>query len=264
MTLPGVSPEEAGTAAGRRFEVIPALDLRGGRCVRLTRGDYGAETVYAGDPVAVASRWVAEGARRLHVVDLDGAREGRPVHLDVLRAVAALGVPVQFGGGLRAVGDVERCLAAGARWAIVGTRALADPGFLAETRRLFGQAILVSLDLRAGRAAVAGWLEEGLPAEEAARLLHEAGQRDLIVTDVGRDGTLGGVDEGLFAGMARRGFAVIAAGGVGSLADVEALADLARRLRAEGAPGRLAGVVVGKALYEGRVSLSEALARTMG
>lgn len=249
----------AGERAG--FEVIPAVDLRGGRCVRLTRGDYGAETVYADDPVTVAAGWVAQGARRLHLVDLDGAREGRPVHLEVLRAVAALGVPVQFGGGLRTLADVERCLAAGARRAILGTRALGDPDFLAEVRRRFGDAVLVSLDVRDGRAVVAGWREtSGLGVDGAARLLEEAGQREIIVTDAGRDGTLGGVDEGLFAAMARRGFAVMAAGGVGSLADVEALAGLARRLREDGAPGRLAGVVVGKALYEGRLSLPQALA----
>ncbi len=257
--MSGPTGERAAGEPG--FQVIPAVDLRGGRCVRLTRGEYGAETVYGDDPAEVAAGWVAQGARRLHLVDLDGAREGRPVHLEVLRAVARLGVPVQFGGGLRTLADVERCLAAGASWAIVGTRALADPGFLAEARRCFGDALLVSLDVRAGRVMVAGWREEaGLTMAQALHLLGEAGQREIIVTDVGRDGTLGGVDESLFPAVARLGFTVTAAGGVGSLADVEALADLARRLGEEGAPGRLAGVVVGKALYEGRLSLPAALA----
>lgn len=234
--------------------VIPAIDLRGGRCVRLTQGRYDEETVYAEDPVAVAREWVRQGARRLHVVDLDGARAGRPVHTDVVGAIArAVGVAVQVGGGLRTLEDVDAALAAGAERVVLGTRALADAAFLRAASLRHPGRVLVSLDVRRGRVAVAGWLQTAplsLPA--ALGRLAAVGLEEVIVTDVERDGTLAGVNAGLVRRAAARGFRVIAAGGVGSLDDIRALRALA--------PEGLAGVIVGKALYAGRFTLAEALA----
>lgn len=245
----------AGRAEGERLMlVIPAIDLRGGRCVRLTQGRYDAETVYADDPVAVARDWVAQGAERLHVVDLDGAREGRPVNLGVVRAIAnAVEVPVQLGGGLRSAADITQALDAGADRVILGTRALQDEGFLKQAAALFPGRIIVSVDVRGERVAVAGWLEEApLTVDEAAGRLAGLGFGEVIVTDVERDGTLAGINPDLVRRVARHGLRVIAAGGVGSLDDIVILRALA--------PEGLAGVIVGKALYAGRLNLADALA----
>ncbi len=234
--------------------IIPAIDLRGGRCVRLTQGRYDEETVYADDPAAVAREWVRQGAQRIHVVDLDGAREGRPVNLGAVRAVcaAAAPVPVQAGGGIRSPADLEAVFAAGARWAILGTRAIQDEAFLREALQRYPGRVLVSLDVRDGRLAVAGWLETAGPAlEEAAARLAVLGARQVVVTDVSRDGTLGGVNAGLVAAVAARGLEVIAAGGVSSVEDVARLKALA--------PRGVAGAIVGKALYAGRLTLPAAL-----
>lgn len=233
--------------------LIPAIDLRGGRCVRLTQGRYDMETVYAEDPAAVAVSWERLGARRLHVVDLDGAREGRPVNLAALeRIAAAVSIPVQVGGGLRTMADIAAAFGAGARWAILGTRALGDPAFLAEVLGRYPGRILVSLDVRGERVAVGGWLEESAAGvAEAARMLAAAGVREVIVTDVLRDGTLAGCNASLVAEVARLGLRVIAAGGVSTLEDV-------RRLR-ELEPEGVVGAVVGKALYAGTLDLAAAL-----
>ncbi len=233
--------------------LIPAIDLRGGRCVRLTQGRYDMETVYADDPAAVAAAWVRQGAERIHVVDLDGAREGRPVNLGALAAIAAaVPAPVQVGGGLRTLADIAAAFAAGARWAILGTRALGDPAFLVEALARHPDRILVSLDVRGDRVAVGGWLEEsGLGVEEAARRLAAAGVREVIVTDVLRDGTLSGCNAELVTRVARLGLRVIAAGGVSTLDDV-------RRLKAL-EPAGVVGAVVGKALYAGTLDLAQAL-----
>lgn len=238
--------------------VIPAIDLLGGRCVRLTKGRYDEETVYSEDPVAVARDWVRQGARRLHVVDLDGAREGRPVHLDAVREIAAAaGVPVQLGGGLRSLDDVAAALAAGADRVLLGTRAVVDPAFLGEAAGRFPGRVLVSLDVRAGRVAVAGWLQTSpLTLDAALDRLSALDLREVVVTDVERDGTLAGVNPDLVRQAARRGFRVIAAGGVSTLDDIRAL----RALEPEG----LVGVIAGKALYAGTLSLPEALAAAEG
>ncbi len=234
--------------------VIPAIDLRGGRCVRLTQGRYDQETVYADDPVRVAGAWVRQGAPRLHVVDLDGARAGRPVHLGAVAAIAAAaGVPVQVGGGLRTLEDVAAALAAGADRAVLSTRALADEGFLHQLAARFPGRFVVSVDVRDGRVASSGWLETlPLTPEAALERLAALGLVEVIVTDIGRDGTLGGVNVELLRLAAGRGFRVTAAGGVATLEDIRAL----RALEPEG----LAGVIVGRALYAGRFTLAEALA----
>jgi phosphoribosylformimino-5-aminoimidazole carboxamide ribotide isomerase len=235
-----------------RFEVIPAIDLRGGRCVRLFQGDYHQETVFADDPVAVACRWEAEGAGRIHLVDLDGAREGRPVQLAVVgRIAAAVRVPVQLGGGLRDAAAVESALAAGVERAIVGTAALevaAAGALLAE----FGERLAVGLDARGGRVAVRGWREDsGREVVELARELVAVGARRFIFTDIERDGTLRGPSlDATRALAAATGVPVTASGGIGSLADLRAVAALSR--------WGVDGVIVGRALYTGAVRLADA------
>lgn len=234
--------------------MIPAIDLLGGRCVRLTRGSYADETVYADEPAAVAREWVRQGARRLHVVDLDGAREGRPVNLPAITEItAAAGVPVQVGGGVRSVEHADTLLDAGVSRLVVGTRALREEGFLRRLAERYAERVIVSLDVRDGRLAVSGWLEEiELTLDAAAARLVGMGMREAVVTDVSRDGTLEGINADLVERVARHGLAVIAAGGVGSVRDIERLRELE--------PLGVAGVIIGKALYEGRLTLAEALA----
>jgi len=239
------------------FEVIPAIDLLGGRCVRLAQGDYDRATVYGDDPGATAARFCAAGARRLHVVDLDGARSGRAVNRDALAAILgaarAAGVPVQLGGGLRTLAAVEAALAAGVERAILGTAALRDPPLVREAAARFPGRIAVGLDARDGRVAVSGWLETSeTSAIDAARLFADAGVAALVYTDIARDGMGSGPDlDGAAALAAAVPIPVIASGGVGSLAHVRAAAERAK--------DGVAGVIVGRALYTGAVDLAAAL-----
>ncbi|HEY7062079.1 MAG TPA: 1-(5-phosphoribosyl)-5-[(5-phosphoribosylamino)methylideneamino]imidazole-4-carboxamide isomerase [Chloroflexota bacterium] len=234
------------------FEVIPAIDLRGGRPVRLYQGDYGRETVYGDDPVAVARAWAENGAPRLHVVDLDGAREGAPAHLAALAAItAAVAVPVEFGGGIRTRAAAEAALAAGAERVIVGTTAIEDPALARELAAALGLRLVLGVDARDGLVATRGWLgSSGVAATELVARAAEWGVQRVIFTDIARDGTL---TEPNYASLERviaaAAMPVIASGGV---AYVEHL----RRLRALGAEG----AIVGKALYDGTVRLDEALA----
>lgn len=234
--------------------VIPAVDLLGGACVRLYQGRFAAE-VYRGDPLAAARRWWGAGARRLHVVDLDGARSGRPQNLAVVaRLKAELGVELQLGGGLRRPEDLAAARAAGARWLILGTAAVRDLGLVAAACREYGDGILVSVDVRAGRVQLAGWEEEesARPAAALARQLAALGVQTFIYTDTRRDGTLVGPDlDGASSLAQAAGRPVLVAGGFGRLAEVEAAA--ARE--GEG----IAGVILGRALYAGTISLAEAL-----
>jgi phosphoribosylformimino-5-aminoimidazole carboxamide ribotide isomerase len=233
-------------------EVIPAIDLRAGRCVRLVQGDYARETVFSDDPVATAQRWVNEGAPRLHVVDLDGAREGRPVNDDAVRAIiAAAPVPVQVAGGVRDLDAVERWLDAGAGRVVLGTAAVRDPALAQEAARRHGERIVVSIDGRDGLFAAEGWREQtGERVEDLLRRFFEAGVPRFIYTDIAVDGTLTAPNYEAIAALVQATPAkLIAAGGV---ADVEQLVRLAE-LGVEGA-------IVGRALYEGRVRLPEALA----
>ncbi len=228
--------------------VYAAIDLRRGRAVRLRQGDVAREDVFADDPVAVARRWAAEGAPWLHVVDLDGALAGAPRHLDVVgRICRAVVIPVQVGGGLRRLDDVEAVLAAGAARAVLGTAALAGP-LLRESVRRFGDRIAVALDARRGAVAVQGWQAvTDMPVVEAARRVVAAGTPRLIYTDVARDGMLAGPDlDGLVALVRAVAVPVVLAGGVTTPDDVRAAA-------AAGAEG----VVVGRALYEGRLRLAD-------
>jgi phosphoribosylformimino-5-aminoimidazole carboxamide ribotide isomerase len=236
-----------------KFQIVPAVDLRAGRCVRLLQGRADAETVFSDDPVAMARRWQEARAPRLHVVDLDGAFAGRPAQTDLIRAmIAAVGVPVQVGGGLRELGHVEAVLEAGARWAIVGTRAALDAAFLGQVCDRFEKRILVGIDASDGRVAVDGWTRVlDLEAVALARDAAAAGAAGIVFTDIARDGTQSGPNLGSTEAVAKAaGIEVFASGGVGSLEDIRRLATVPA----------LAGVIVGRALYSGAVDLPTALA----
>jgi phosphoribosylformimino-5-aminoimidazole carboxamide ribotide isomerase len=239
--------------------LYPAIDIRGGSAVRLLRGDYERETAYDADPVDAARRWVDQGAEFLHVVDLDGARGGRPANLDHVRRIAnAVDVPIQVGGGLRDGAAVEEALSAGARRAVLGTAAQANPDLVGELVAEHGEAIVASVDGRGGEVAVSGWTQRtgtdvaGLVAELGAR-----GVRRFVYTPVEVDGTLEGpaVDD-LRVVASRVDGELIYSGGVGSLDDLETLAGLDIPL--------LAGVIVGRALYERRFTVAEGQAALRG
>jgi phosphoribosylformimino-5-aminoimidazole carboxamide ribotide isomerase len=238
--------------------VIPAVDIRAGRCVRLREGRAEEETVFAEDPVAMASRWAALGAPRLHVVDLDGAFAGAPRQSGLVATIveAVAPVPVEVGGGLRDLVAVERALATGARWAVIGTRAAVDRDFLADVCRAHPERIIVAADARGARIAVKGWTET---TDETVFTLgaraHEAGAAAILYTDVSRDGTGNGPNVEETAALARvTGAPVIASGGVGSLQDLRRLAAI---------PGVL-GAVVGRAIYTGAVDLAAAVEEFRG
>ena len=239
-----------------RFDLLPAIDLRGGRVVRLRQGDFGRETVYERDPAEVAGEFAAAGARWIHVVDLDGARVGEPVQSDVVaRIVGALGgrVRCEVAGGLRSEGAVERALIAGASRAVVGTAALRDPSFVAALVEQHGaHAVVVALEVRDGLALGEGWRPgaTGVRAEEAMLGLAAAGARWFAATAIDRDGLLAGPDFDLLGRLIRLDAGeVIASGGVTTLDDLRRVRDLG-----------CAGAIVGRALYEGRLDLQAALA----
>jgi phosphoribosylformimino-5-aminoimidazole carboxamide ribotide isomerase len=239
--------------------LYPAIDIRGGQAVRLLQGDYECETAYDADPVDAARRWAEEGARFLHVVDLDGARAGGPRNLDAVRRIAAaVECPIQVGGGLRDADAVAAALAAGAARIVLGTAALRDPGLLDETLDLHGERVVVSVDAREGRVALAGWTEAGeRDVAEAVAELGERGVARFLCTAIEVDGTMRGPALDELARIAAATEAqVIASGGVGELAHLEALA--------RAAPANVEGAIVGRALYERRFTVAEgnaALAR---
>ena len=240
--------------------LIPAIDIRGDRAVRLRQGDFRREKVYADDPLEAARRWAEAGARRLHVVDLDGARAGEPAALRHLERIAGeVGVPVQYGGGLRTVAAVSRAIAAGAERAMLGTAALSDDAFLDSVLDRFGDRAAVAVDTRGGFVALAGWTEStDAPAERVMERLVRRGVERLVYTDVDRDGTLSGprLDRIRRAVAAASPASVTCSGGIGSIADLRAVGGL--RL-----PG-LEGVVAGTALYEDRFTLAEGQAALDG
>lgn len=231
--------------------IIPAIDLKGGRCVRLRQGRADKETVYSADPVGMAQFWEQQGAAWLHVVDLDGALQGFPVHTALIeKIIRTVRIPVEVGGGLRTDEQVAALLAAGAQRAVLGTRACLKPETLAKVIGRFGEQVAVGLDARSGKIAIKGWTEttDTDPLALAVRL-EEIGVKTLIYTDIIQDGMLTGPNIPAIAALCDRvACGVIASGGVASQAHVAALAAL-------GKPN-LKGVIVGKALYEGKVSFS--------
>ena len=235
--------------------LYPAIDIAEGRAVRLVQGDFDAQTVYADSPLEAARAWVQAGARYLHMVDLDGARLGSPQNLEHLqRVVAELGVPVQYGGGLRSVGAVDDAIAAGASRAILGTAAFRDVDFLDEVVARYGERIVVSIDTRGGFVSTSGWTETTeLPADAVIERMQDRGVRTFVFTNVDKDGLLGGpdLDEVRQVAAVVRG-RFMYSGGIGRREDLEALAAL-RQVN-------LSGVIVGKALYERRFTVAEGIA----
>jgi phosphoribosylformimino-5-aminoimidazole carboxamide ribotide isomerase len=234
--------------------LYPAIDIRDGHAVRLVQGDYDRETVFDADPVDAALRWIEQGARALHVIDLDGARQGAPANLDHVRRICAVvEVPVQVGGGLRRSEDVDEALEAGADRAILGTAAIAEPALIESLAARHGERIVVSADARAGRVAVEGWeLETAISSAELVEALARRGVRSFVYTPVEVDGTLEGPGiEGVrevCAAAAETGSELVYSGGVGDLGHLRELSSLGLRA--------LAGVIVGRALYEGRFTVS--------
>ncbi len=241
------------------MELLPAIDLRGGRCVRLSRGDYAQETVYGDDPVAVALGFLDAGARWVHVVDLDAARTGRPVNRPavaaIARAVGGRGGSVQAGGGVRSEEAAEALWAAGVRRVVLGTAAVEDPDLVGRLASARPGGVAVGLDSRSGEVAVRGWLAgSGVGVDEVLARLEGAGVAAVIVTDIGRDGMLTGPDtDGLGAVLDASAVDVVASGGVASADDLRVLA----ALRGPRSGRRLAGAIVGRAIYEGRLSVAE-------
>lgn len=240
--------------------IFPAIDLRGGRCVRLVQGRAEAETVYDADPVAVARRWRSRGARWLHLVDLDGAFTGASQQLEIVkRIVAAVDIPVQLGGGLRTLEQIESALEAGVARVVLGTIAVTEPGLVREACGTFGSSrILVGLDARGGMVAVKGWQDvTSRGALEMAAEIRESGVERLVFTDTARDGMLTGPNFEAIREMAEQsGLLLIASGGVSCLEDVSRLRSLE--------PLGVEGAILGKALYEGRVQLEDALIAAAG
>jgi phosphoribosylformimino-5-aminoimidazole carboxamide ribotide isomerase len=239
--------------------LYPAIDIAGGKAVRLVQGDFDAETVYGDDPFEAARGWVEAGARFLHIVDLDGARTGTPQSLHHLERIASeLGVPVQYGGGLRSAQAAADAVTAGARRIVLGTAAINDTELLDEVLAAHGDRVVVSIDTRGGLVSTAGWTHTTrAPAAEVVQRLQEHGVATFVYTDVGRDGMLEGTDlDGLLAlaGVVRG--ELICSGGIGSREDLAALAAL-------GAPN-VTGVIVGKALYERRFTVAEGQAALDG
>lgn len=236
--------------------IMPAIDLKGGRCVRLLRGDLDAETVYGNDPLAMGQRWVDEGAEYLHVVDLDGAVRGEPVNAAAIEQLATLPIPIDVGGGIRTVERAARLIELGVDQVIFGSAALSNPEVLIEAAERFPGRIAVGIDARDGKVAVQGWTETSeVTAIELARRVEVQGAARIIYTDISRDGTQQGVNVAATVQIAEGvSIPVTASGGVGSLADIEALV-AARR----GAGARIESVIVGRALYTGAVRLSDAI-----
>jgi phosphoribosylformimino-5-aminoimidazole carboxamide ribotide isomerase len=231
--------------------ILPAIDIRGGQCVRLRQGDYAQETVYGSDPAAMARHWVDQGATFLHIVDLDGAKEGHPVNQEsIQRIVQSAGVPCQLGGGLRTEEDIAQALAWGLQRVVIGTKAVTDPAWLKEICHRFPGKIALGIDAKDGRVATEGWLQvSNRPGVELARHCADWPLAAIIYTDIGRDGMLAGPNLEALSEMSKAvKVPVIASGGITTLDDLRRLAQL-----------NLAGCIIGRALYEGRLSLPEAI-----
>ena len=234
------------------MQIWPAIDLRGGKCVRLKQGDYQQETVFGDDPAAIARQWVGQGATRLHLVDLDGAREGRAANRDALQAILlAVDVPCQIGGGIRDEATIEQLINLGAARLIVGTRALREPEWFVAMCRRFPERLVLGIDAREGRVATDGWRETSeTSAVDFAKRFAEEPLAAIVYTDIAKDGMLAGPNLAAMAEMVAATEApVIASGGVTTATDVASLAKIGA-----------AGCIIGRALYEGTLTLADALA----
>lgn len=236
------------------FILYPAIDIRGGKCVRLIQGDYNQETVYNDSPVEVAKSWEAQGASWIHLVDLDGAKAGHPVNDAIIGEIArSVSVPVQVGGGLRTLADVERYIELGVSRVILGTAAIEDRQFVEAVLARYGEHVAIGIDARDGYVATRGWLEtSAVKAEDLAQELAAKGAKTFIFTDISRDGMMGGPNVEAIVNLARiSGQTVIASGGVSVMDDLTRLA----KHTDEG----VGGAIVGKALYIGNIHLAEAV-----
>ena len=235
--------------------ILPAIDLRGGNCVRLVKGDFKQETIYSEHPEEIALRWEGEGAEFLHVVDLDGALAGEPQNMDAIkRILQAVTIPVEVGGGIRSMESIDRLLSIGVSRVILGSVAVHKEELVQEACSAYGNRIVVGIDAKKGIVATDGWEKSGdISAVELAKKLGTFGLETIIYTDISRDGTLSGVNVTETAHLARAsGIKVIASGGVKSISDIEEL----KKRECDG----IIGVIVGKSIYEGTLSLTEAIA----
>lgn len=237
------------------MNIYPAIDLRGGNCVRLVKGDFSRETIYSRDPGAMAREWAAAGASSIHVVDLDGALAGESRNLTAIRAIMEQGgIPIEVGGGIRNMSHIERLLTAGVHQVILGSAAVKDPQLVKEACRAYPGRIVVGIDAKNGDVAVEGWEASGhIQAEELAKKMADAGVERIIFTDIARDGMLSGVNvEATVAVAKASGLKVTASGGVASLEDLKIL----KKRETDG----VEGCIIGKALYTGAIDLRQAVA----
>ena len=237
------------------MKLFPAIDIRGGKCVRLLKGDFDQETVFSDSPAEMAAQWESQGAEFLHLVDLDGARAGKPQNLATVKAILEkVKIPVELGGGIRTLEHIEEVLDLGVRRVILGSVAVHDPALVKAACEKYGDRVVVGIDAKDGMVAVEGWAEtSNLEAPVRGKMMADAGVKTIIYTDISRDGTLAGVNVEATVEMARRsGLEVVASGGVKSIEDIRAL----KAYEKEG----IAGAILGKSLYMHTLDLKEALA----
>ena len=234
--------------------VIPAIDLKEGKCVRLRQGKMDESTIFSDDPLVIAKKWADQGARRLHLVDLDGAFEGKPHNQLIIKSICSqiTTLPIQVGGGIRDLDTIEAYLQAGVSWVIIGTQAVKDPDFVKAACKAFPGKVIVGVDAKAGRVATEGWAEVSeIDAVDLVKSLESTGVSSVVYTDIARDGMMKGVNFQETAALAEQvNIPIIASGGVTDLSDIQALADVSRK--------GISGVIVGRAIYEETLDLFEA------
>jgi len=237
------------------MKLFPAIDIRGGKCVRLLKGDFDQETVFSDSPADMAAQWESQGAEFLHLVDLDGARAGKPQNLETVKAILAkVNIPVELGGGIRTLEDIKEVLGLGVRRVILGSVAVHDPALVKAACEQYGDRVVVGIDAKEGMVAVEGWGQtSNLEAPVLGKMMAEAGVKTIIYTDISRDGTLGGVNVAATVEMAEKsGLEVVASGGIKDLEDIKALKEHEK--------SGVAGAILGKSLYMHTLDLKEALA----
>lgn len=237
------------------MKLFPAIDIRGGKCVRLLKGDFDQETVFSDSPADMAAQWESQGAEFLHLVDLDGARAGKPQNLETVKAILAkVKIPVELGGGIRTLEDIKEVLGLGVRRVILGSVAVHDPALVKAACEQYGDRVVVGIDAKEGMVAVEGWGQtSNLEAPVLGKMMAEAGVKTIIYTDISRDGTLGGVNVAATVEMAEKsGLEVVASGGIKDLEDIKALKEHEK--------SGVAGAILGKSLYMHTLDLREALA----